>query len=178
DAGVALEARVVVGDLGQPAVADAELAGQRRLGVLGHVDDVAPRVAKPARLGSGGEAGALDHHHRARAVGDGADVARGLGQDVAELGAVGSAKLAWPRTGPSRKVSGRPHVRSISWSQTTSSPGWMSARSEPAANGPITRRTPSWRRAHRLAREFTRWGGYSWCWPWRGRKATVRSPTG
>ncbi len=48
-----------------------------------------PAAAEPARLGSGGEAGALDHHHRARAVGYGADVRRGLGQDVAELGAVG-----------------------------------------------------------------------------------------
>src|SRR5688500_8254538 len=41
--------RVVVGDEGDGGVTDAQLPGQVRLGVLGHVDDLPPLVPVPAR---------------------------------------------------------------------------------------------------------------------------------
>src|SRR4051794_41133650 len=58
-------------------------------------------------------------------------------------GQYGSAKDTCPTTGPSKNVSGRPHVRSTSWSTTTKSPGWIDGCNEPAAHGPMILVTPS-----------------------------------
>ena len=55
---------VEVGDQGDRGVAEAELAGQDGLGVAGHVDQGPARLRIALRLGAGGEARPLDHHHR------------------------------------------------------------------------------------------------------------------
>ena len=106
--GVALDADVAVGDQGQAGVAQAQLAGQVGLGILGHVDDVHAGRRVPARLGPGREAGALDHHDRARcgwhrAPPDHPPPAPARGQRPARSsGQYGSAKLTCSTTSPSR----------------------------------------------------------------------------
>ena len=56
-------------------------------------------------------------------------------------------------------------------------PGPSSGVRLPTAHGPKTRRTPSARSAHMLARYGTVCGENSWFTPCRGRNATSCSPT-
>ena len=67
-------------------------------------------------------------------------------------------------------------MKSIAWSDTTKVLGGMSRRSDPAALGPKSLRTPSSFIAQTFARYGTRCGGNSWSFPCRGRNATRRSP--
>ena len=59
-------------------------------------------------------------------------------------------------------MSARPLVRSTSWSGTTTAPGPFSGFRLPTAHGPKTRRTPSLRSAHMLARYGTVCAENSW----------------
>ena len=70
------------------------------------------------------------------------------------VGQYGSAKSTWMPP-ESKYVSARPLVRSTSWSGTTTAPGPLSGFRLPTAHGPKTRRTPSLRSAHMLARYGT-----------------------
>ena len=69
-------------------------------------------------------------------------------------------------------MSARPLVRSTSWSGTTTVPGPVAGSRLPTAHGPNTRRTPSLRSAHMLARYGTVCAENSWAAPCRGRNAT------
>src|SRR6266704_205090 len=89
DAGQPLEADVVVGDQRDVHVADLELAGERRLRVAGHVDDPPAGALEPLGLRSGGEAGTLDHDHRAAVVHGDAELLGLLHRELAQLRAVG-----------------------------------------------------------------------------------------
>src|SRR5207248_5398119 len=51
----------VVGDQGSIDITHLQLAGERNLWILGHVDDFPALIGKPTALGPRGEARALDH---------------------------------------------------------------------------------------------------------------------
>ena len=114
---------------------------------------VQPACLVPARLGPRREARAVDDHQRAgrdgRSAGglggaqDGGPAARAVG--VGEPGVDDGPS-------PSKTVWSRPHVRSTTWSGTTTVPGPWAGTSEPTAQGASTCRTPTARRAQRLAR--------------------------
>ena len=93
--GPCLGTGVHVGHQGHRGVAHAQLPGQDGLGVPGHVDQRPALCGEVPGLGAGGEARALDHHHRAaeqHGVVGGGD---GLGQ----LGAVRVGERHVHRTG-------------------------------------------------------------------------------
>ena len=155
DSGHPFEAGVVVGHERDPGVADVRLSGERRLGVLRHVDDVPPGAAVPGGLGTGREPRSLHDDDRAAVVhGDARAVSPRRRARLRASASYGSASETWcgPSSNESKNVSTRPEVRSTSWSTTTKSPGWMVGCSDPAANGASRSRTPRSRMTATLAR--------------------------
>ncbi len=153
-AGVVLDAGVVVGDERDARVVHAELAGEIRLGVLRHVDDVPTLRPVPTRLGARREPRSGDHHdrparracvlRRARPT-----PPRWLRDD---RGSTDRRRTRGARRPRRSRCRAGPRCGRRAGRARRSRPGGCRARSDPAAHGPITWRTPSVRSAQRFAR--------------------------
>lgn len=78
------------------------------------------------------------------------------------------------RSPSSKKVSARPHVRSMSWSVSRRSPGFAAGSRPPTAFVESRMSAPSEASAHSCARTFNACGGTRCPAPWRGRNTTRR----
>src|ERR1041385_4004684 len=79
---------VVIGDHRDVRVAELELPREIALGVRGHVDHVPTCILEPLRLGAGREARPLDRHDGAAVANRDTELARGLDEQPAEVGAI------------------------------------------------------------------------------------------